>query len=134
MSETKNYGLYITEDSSERFKDWREKMNGETDSNMVKIDAVLAEKANLSQSINFILPADSWVDDDSVCFQTVSIEGPGAEQNGVIGVSQDINAEQLEAVCSAGLTISGQSEGSLTITATVERPSCDIPVTIILLG
>lgn len=134
MSETKNYGLYVTEDSSERFKDWREKMNGETDSNMVKIDTVLAEKANLSQSINFILPADGWADDDSISVQTISIDGLGAEQNGVIGVSQDINAEQLEAVCAAGLTVSNQSEGSITISATVERPSCDIPVTVILLG
>lgn len=134
MSETTNYKLHITEDSSEKFKDWREKMNGPTDSNMVKIDAVLAEKANLSQSINFILPANGWVEDDSTCYQTVSIDGLGAEQNGVIGISQEINAEQLEAVCAAGLTVSNQDNGSLTINATVERPSCDIPVTIILLG
>lgn len=46
MSETKNYGLYLESDGNTRFQDWRERMNGETDSNMVKIDAALGEKAD----------------------------------------------------------------------------------------
>lgn len=41
MPETINYGLYIEDDNSVFFKDWRKKMNGTDDSNMVKIDAIL---------------------------------------------------------------------------------------------
>ena len=44
MSETKNCGLYITDDSTTKFQEWRRRMGGETDSNMVKIDAALAAK------------------------------------------------------------------------------------------
>ena len=40
MSETTNYGLYISDDNTERFIDWRGKINGEADSNMTKIDAI----------------------------------------------------------------------------------------------
>lgn len=47
MSETKNYKLHLTDDSSERFLDWRNEMNGVEDSNMVKIDTALGEKADL---------------------------------------------------------------------------------------
>lgn len=41
MSETSNYKLYITDDNTERFLDWRNKMNGVSDSNMTKIDTIL---------------------------------------------------------------------------------------------
>lgn len=43
MAETTNYGLYIEDDDSVLFKDWRERMNGVQNSNMVKIDAILKE-------------------------------------------------------------------------------------------
>lgn len=49
MSETMNYKLYVTDDSSERFQDWRRRMGGvESDSNMVIIDQVLGQKADNS--------------------------------------------------------------------------------------
>jgi hypothetical protein len=41
MSETEKYGLYLEDDDATRFLDWRKKMNGSDDSNMVKIDAAL---------------------------------------------------------------------------------------------
>lgn len=41
---TQNCGLYLENDSTVKFKDWRERMNGTGDSNMVKIDAALGEK------------------------------------------------------------------------------------------
>ena len=40
---TTNYNLYLEDDSTTRFLDWRQKMNGSGDSNMVKIDTALAE-------------------------------------------------------------------------------------------
>ena len=44
MSETIHYNLHLTDDSSERFIDWREAMNGPNDSNMTKIDTALWDK------------------------------------------------------------------------------------------
>ena len=51
MSETSNYGLYVTSDEKTKFKDWREKVAGENNSNMAKIDAALSEKAEHSRSV-----------------------------------------------------------------------------------
>lgn len=46
MAETINYGLYVEDDSSTLFKDWRAKMNSSADdSNIVKIDRILKEIA-----------------------------------------------------------------------------------------
>ena len=45
MSETTNYGLYLEDDASAKFQTWRQKMNGSGQSNMVKIDTALGEKA-----------------------------------------------------------------------------------------
>lgn len=52
MATTPNYNLYITNDSSERFIDWREKINGTANSNMVIIDTVLAQKADVNAVID----------------------------------------------------------------------------------
>ena len=52
MAKTPNYVLYITDDSSERFIDWREKMNGTEDSNMLIIDEALAQKADKNAVID----------------------------------------------------------------------------------
>ena len=59
MSNTPNYNLYLTDDSSTRFQEWRNQMNGTENSNMVKIDAALGEKANSSVAINTTLLASA---------------------------------------------------------------------------
>lgn len=134
MSETANYHLPLTDDSSTRFLDWREAINGTTDSAMIRIDTALSEKADNSQALSKTLYADQWAASGSVFLQDIAIDGLTAEQNGIIGVAQNLTEEQLEATREAGLYISQQSDGSLTIALDGEVPSCDIPVVIILLG
>lgn len=41
MANTKNYNLFVTDDDSVGFKEWREAINSESDSNMTKIDDAL---------------------------------------------------------------------------------------------
>lgn len=43
-SSTTNYGLYVTDDLSEKIIIWRDKMNGLQNSNMTIIDEVLGDK------------------------------------------------------------------------------------------
>lgn len=43
MANTEKYNLYITDDGNETFQNWRRKIAGLTDSNMIKIDAALKE-------------------------------------------------------------------------------------------
>lgn len=131
---TTNYGLYLTSDSSERFLDWREKMNGTNDSNMVKIDTALGEKANNSVAIYATLLATAWAGVDAPYTQELSVEGLTATQNGVINVAHDATADQREVAREAMLSVIGQGDGKLTIAADGEMPDIDIPVYVILLG
>lgn len=66
--------------------------------------------------------------------QSIAIDGLKENQNGMIDVSPEITNEQMEVARNAILRVSGQSNGSLTITAYGEVPNCDIPVVIVLLN
>lgn len=90
----------------------------------------LAGKCDASVFIDTVLTASGWSDGQ----QVLSISGLGAEQNGVIGISQSISDDQFTAAAKAGLYICAQSAGSITIAANGTVPECDIPVTVILLS
>ena len=134
MGETTNYKLYIEDDSSTKFIDWRTKINGSTDSNMVKIDIALGQKADSSISLNCVLYASAWNGVDSPFTQNLTVEGLGASQNGMISLSHEANSEQRDVARNAMLSVVGQNNGVLTIAADGELPDMDIPVVIILLG
>ena len=135
MSDTTvNYGLYITDDSSERFLEWRTKMNGIESSNMVKIDTALGEKANSSVLVSATLLASAWTGVDSPFTQDITVTGLTATQNGIISVAHNATFEQREMAREAMLSVVGQEDGKLTIAADGEMPDIDIPVYIILLG
>jgi len=134
MSETTNYKLHLTDDSSERFQDWRNAMNGPDDSNMVKIDTALGEKANSSVSVAAVLLSMAWAGINPPFTQTLVVEGLTATQNGTISVAHNATSEQREIAREAMLSVVGQEEGKLLIAADGELPERDIPVYIILLG
>lgn len=133
MSTTANYNLILTDDDQTKFKEWRESINGNSNSNMEKIDTALGEKANLSIAIDAVLSMSAW-SETAPYSQTISVDGLIAEQNGIITIGQNITTEQLEDVVAADMRISNQADGSLTVTAYGDKPTRDIPVTIILLG
>lgn len=134
MSETTNYGLYLEDDASANFMNWREKMNGTDQSNMVKIDTALGEKADKSGAVNATLLASAWVGVEAPFTQEIAIDGLGAAQNGNISVAHSATAEQREIAREALLSIIGQSAGKLQVAADGELPEQDIPVVVILLG
>lgn len=132
MSETTNYGLYLTDDSSEKFMDWRNRMNGTSDSNMIKIDTALG--ALKSVAIHTILPASAWKGVDAPFTQELSVDGLTETQNGTISVAHNATADQREIAREAMLSVIGQENGKLIIAADGEMPEFDIPVYIILFG
>ena len=134
MAYTSNYHLYITDDSSERFVDWRTKLNGVTDSNMTIIDAALGDKADHSTQTNLTLSANSWTGNSAPYTQTLSITGLTATQNGLLGLATSATAAQREAARSAMMSVGTQSAGSLTVIADGACPEIDIPVTLTLLN
>lgn len=131
---TTNYGLYLTDDSSTRFYDWRKQINGTNDSNMIKIDTVLGNKADNSVSVIATLSASGWVGASAPYSQTLTVENLGAAQNGSIGLAQNATSAQVNAAMCAFLRVSNQAESQLTIIADGVKPSIDIPVCITLLG
>lgn len=68
MGTTENYNLYVEDDASTRFQNWRESMNGSSNSNMTKIDTALAEKADKPVAFSVTLSSSGW----SNSAQTVS--------------------------------------------------------------
>lgn len=134
MAETTNYGLYLEDDSTTKFQEWREKMNGTVDSNMVKIDTALASKAAKSISVSTVLSATAWAGVDNPFTQEIAVPGLGADQLCIVGLADSATAEQREAARIAALAATGQSEGAMTIAADGEMPDIDLPVLVILLG
>lgn len=131
---TNNYGLILEDNDTTKFKIWREAINGASNSNMIKIDAVLAQKGDKSVSVSCTLLASAWTGIDSPFVQELEVAGLGALQNGAISVSHDATAEQREIAREAMLSVVGQEDGKLQIAADGEMPEQDIPVHIILLG
>ena len=132
MSETANYKLFITDDDSMSFLEWRKKLNGETGSNMTKIDAALGNKAERSVSYNAELISTEWDNDSKT--QVISVTGLTASQNGSISVAQEATEAAREAARNAMLSVTGQADNTLTITADGDIPECNIPVVIIVYG
>lgn len=82
-----------------------------------------------SVAVYATLSANAWQNAQ----QTISVSGLGVNQNGVVSVTQNISAQAMEAVRNGMLYACGQGEGTLTIAADGDVPTCDIPVVIILL-
>lgn len=59
---------------------------------------------------------------------------PGIEGKiSVVGLSQDVSTAERETVASAELYVCGQADGSFTIAYGGDKPTYDIPITLILL-
>lgn len=134
MSKTTNYDLYLCDDDTKRFQDWRKEINGTNDSNMIKIDTALGEKADSSVAVTGTLAASAWSGVNSPYTQTIVVEGLGASQNGSISLAHNATTAQREAAREALLSVVGQAEDSITVVADGEMPDVDIPVLIVLFG
>ena len=131
---TTHYGLYVTDDSTERFQNVRRAVYGTEDSNMTKIDEVLFAKADNSYVAYATLKAASWSGATAPYQQSIAVENMGKDQNGVICISSAATIEQREAARNAALFIVKQEENLLTIAADGVLPTVDIPVMVTMLG
>lgn len=133
MSTTPNYGLYVTDDVKEKVKELLEKMSNTTDSNMVKIDTALGEKADHSSDVTLTLMSSGWSGVSAPYTYELSVAGLKANQNGHIEVAHSATFEQRQMAREAILCVTGQSDGKIIISADGEMPELDIPVTIVML-
>jgi len=134
MAATRNLNLYVTDDSSETFLNWRTQLAGEMDSNMTKLDDAFANGSGGSSTVYATLLASAWVGTAAPYTQELAVAGLRADHNGSIGLPPDATYEQRQAVRNAKLCTAGQSAGKLVIAADGEKPAVDIPVAIVLFG
>lgn len=134
MSKTPNYDLFVTDDAGTKFKDWREQMASESDSNMVKIDAALSGKAEQSRSVEIMLTADGWTGEAAPFSQQVTVADLKADTNGSIAIASGATVDQRAAVRKAQLSIAAQADGLLTLNCDGKKPTVDIPAVVVLLG
>ena len=81
-----------------------------------------------STSVDKVLTVSAWSDSR----QSIAISGLTAEQNGVVGLSQSVSLQEREAAETASLYVCGQEDGSFTVAIGGDKPTCDIPITVIL--
>lgn len=130
MGATEHYDLYITNDLSERFMDWRLGMNGPSNSNMTKIDAALFGKAGKSKTVNLTLDADAWIGESAPYTQRLEADDITPDTNGIISLAQASSAESREAARVSSLFVTEQGDGYIVVTAYAEKPAQDIVVSI----
>ena len=94
MGETKNLKLSITEGDM-NFIDWRNKINGQTESDMQKIDTAYGElyenKCNKSIVEKTILPASEWQQDSSGGF-TLTYNNENIKFTSIVELLPDTSA------------------------------------------
>lgn len=105
MSETTNYGLFVSNDDQMTFREWRLKLSGETDSNMTKIDAALGD---MQGRLDNVVQAD---------FEESNPESPAYIQNRthwkeVVGEDREIVPQQTATFSALGWAgVEGVADG-----------------------
>lgn len=84
----------------------------------------LLSMTNTVSIINYTIRADSWNED----LYTISNSGIKTNSSLYISVPEDITQEQYDALASANLTSSDQTNGSLILRALGDIPTIDIPI------
>ncbi len=137
MQTTENINLYLEDEDTTKFLDWRNKIAGVNGSNMQKIDAEFGKKADKSKTISFTLSPSDWVGEAAPYTQEVTLTDlnsvDGGKLNGIIGLARGASQEEIDAAADAQLDVAAQSADSITISARGDKPSIGIPVSLIIL-
>lgn len=83
----------------------------------------------ISRDVHITLTVAGW---GSNIQYVVPVDGLTADQNGIVGLAQDVSQAEREAAASADMYVSGQAAGNFTITRSGDKPTRDIPITLIL--
>lgn len=90
-----------------------------------------------SSTLTNTIAASAWIGDAAPYTAQVSFNIMGMRKNGFLAVAQEATAEQREAARAAVLSVTGRTPASgnyLTITADGDKPTVDIPVTLVMLA
>ena len=80
------------------------------------------------------LTAAGWTGDSAPYTQTVTVTGLAADAHLIVGLAPTVTAEEMEAAAAAMLLATGQSAGSITISAFGDKPEAALPILIMEVG
>lgn len=82
------------------------------------------------KEISVIISANNWVENS----QTIYVDGITLNASGSVAPAQNISADQMSALCNAVLHVTGQADGTITVTAFRDVPTVDIPIIVSISG
>lgn len=91
-------------------------------------------KADASLVVQAVLTPSGWVGASPPYTQNVTAAGVAAGGNGFAALAQGASATAREAARDACLSVTGQGNGNITITADGDKPAVDIPITVVVIG
>lgn len=94
-----------------------------------KTETTYAKKSSV---VDITLSSTKWVGEAAPYTYTIEITGATATNVNEIIYSVSATDEQIKAYQSAGLRDGGQSTGQIILKATAEKPTVDIPITVIV--
>lgn len=80
--------------------------------------------------INKVLTVTAWSNNR----QSVEIPGLTTSQSGIAGLSQEASVAERQAAKAASIYVCGQTDGAITVAIGGSKPTCDIPITVVLFG
>lgn len=90
-------------------------------------------KADASSALTLTLAAGSWTSATPPT-QTVTATGVTASNHIVVGIASTITSAQYDAASAAKLVCTAQAANSITITAYGDKPTENIPISVVILG
>ena len=115
---------YFTRDDGKRYIDSQEEDGTQ------KRTCINPNSGGASVAVKGTLTRNGWVSGQ----QTLLVTGLKANQNGVIGIAQEVTDSQMEAAKGAEMYVCNQVDGALTVAVFGDVPQIDIPVVTILMA
>lgn len=109
-------------------------MDGEESLSLIEIARIVKEKYFTSTETTATLVASAWEGTTAPFTQTISVEGMTSATQGTVNVSESATDEQFRAAAYAILRKTAQGTNSITVKAYGEKPTVDIPLTVIMGG
>ena len=108
-------------------------VGGESESLQTQITSLSQNKANNSVSLSLTAVAGSW-SSATPPTQTISATGVTESNNIIVGLGSGITAAQYEAACDAKIVCTAQGAGTITLTAYGDKPTENIPISVLIEG
>ena len=97
------------------------------------VKTAISSRAAPSSALSLTLASGSW-SSATPAAQTVTAAGVTSGNHIVVGIASSITAEQYDAAAAAKLVCTAQGTDSITVTALGDKPTVNIPISVVILG